>query len=142
MQMSKAPHINIFKFYLGKILGQRDSSEDTDLNPLQLYQQFPREKIGIELTKTELDEPKPYIPKVYSGCNFIKVNPSSEVCTLLIIALMLSFNPPTNEREIFEKAISWSSPNLMIFLNNLCSQGVKLVLCYASYTILPTLKEQ
>ncbi len=74
--------MNIFKLYLGQILGQCDSRSDstTDSGPLQLYYQHPRSEIGAVLTsRPELGPPGPFIPKFYKECTFINVKSSTEV---------------------------------------------------------------
>ena len=60
--------INVFKLYLGRILGQVDvRSSSVNSGPLQLYNQFSRNEIGVVLTtKTEIGPPGPYIPMFYS----------------------------------------------------------------------------
>ncbi len=75
--------MNIFKLYLGQILGQQcDSRSDSiaDSGPLQLYHQHPRSEIGTVLTsRPELGLPGPFIPKFYKECTFINVNSNTEV---------------------------------------------------------------
>ena len=67
--------MNIFKLYLGQILGQRDSRLDSTANsdPLQLYHQYPRSEIGaVLISHPELRPPGPFIPTFYKECTFIK----------------------------------------------------------------------
>ncbi len=74
--------MNMFKLYLGQILGQCDSRSHStaDSGPLQLYHQHPRSEIGAVLTsRRELGPPGPFIPKFYKECAFINVNSSTEV---------------------------------------------------------------
>ncbi len=74
--------MNIFKLYLGQILGQCDSRSDStaDNGPLQLYHQHPRSEIGAVLTsRSELESPGQFIPKFYKECTFINVKACTEV---------------------------------------------------------------
>lgn len=75
--------MNVFKLYLGKILGQCDTRLDhtsLDSGPLQLYNQSPRSEIGrVLVSDTELGPPGPFIPKFYRECSFIKMDPNIEV---------------------------------------------------------------
>ncbi len=92
--------MNMFKLYLGQILGQcghcqlyhqHPCSEigavltscpelGPDSGPLQLYHQHPRSEIGAVLTSCpELGPPGPFIPNFYKECTFINVKSSTEV---------------------------------------------------------------
>ena len=76
--------MNVFKLYLGKILGQFDAhSASTDSDPLQLYHPSPRNEIGVVLTsKEDLGPPGPFIPNfyMYKDC---PVMVDSKVCTFV-----------------------------------------------------------
>ena len=76
--------LNVFKLYLSKILGQYDSSKgSTDSDPLMLYDQFPRNEIGVVLTTKIGSPPGPFIPKFYMDCPFIRIDSDCEVCNVI-----------------------------------------------------------
>ncbi len=79
--------MNIFKLYLGKILGQYEPREGgADSGPLQLYRQHPRQEVGLVLTSDrKLGPPGPFIPRFYKECSFIQVNPDIEVCVCVCV---------------------------------------------------------
>ena len=76
--------MNIFKLYLGRILGQCNQRSDTEAmksGPLLLYYHPTRTVIGNVLSASpDLGPPGPYIPKFYQNCPSIKIVLNSVVC--------------------------------------------------------------
>ena len=77
--------ISVFKFYLGRILGQCNPPSDADaansgsLLP-DLYHQSTRSEIGNVLSASpDLGSPGPYIPKFYQDCQVLDFEASVEV---------------------------------------------------------------
>ena len=72
--------LNLFKLYLGRMLGQCDQGSDNDSDALLFYNQSTRIEIGNVLSASpDLGKPGPYIPEFYRDCSAITVGCNSEV---------------------------------------------------------------
>ena len=87
-----AVSLNIFKLYMGRMLGQLDQGSDTDLDQgsdtdssaLLDYHHSTWLEVGNVLSASpDLGPPGPYIPKFYRDCSSIKLMPDSEVSVML-----------------------------------------------------------
>ena len=83
--------MNVFKLYLGRILGQCNQRSDTEAmksGPLLLYHHSTRTEIGNVLsTSPDLGPPGPFIPKFYRECSSINFMPKNVgVCMLTLLS--------------------------------------------------------